>query len=193
MKTSPDQARLALADATAQRILLHERIMEPPVPVKELLKQYAVVSPFEHPTEMSFCLEQDSIWYVFINSKLSKRSPSFIHAHEMGHLFMNHLHFDNTRLTTPQFQLLKHEADHFAENLLMPADWIRSACGHGKSVNEDSLVALVEMFSVSPDTMKNRLQHLGIHFNPLSHDSYKMDGNNPSHNANDDPHLPCHH
>jgi len=106
---------------------------------------------------------------------------------------MNHLHFDNTRLTAPQFQLLKHEADHFAENLLMPADWIRSACDRSNSVNEYSLAALVERFSVSPDTMKNRLQHLGIHYKPLSHDSCKMDGNYSSHNPNGDPHLPSHH
>ena len=182
MKTPPDQARLALAEATAQMILLHERIMEPPVPVKELLEQYAVVSSFDHPSEMSFCLEQDSIWYVFINSKLSKRSLSFIQAHEMGHLFMKHLLFDNTHLTTQQFQLLKLEADHFAENLLMPADWIRSACV-GNSVNEYSLATLVDKFSVNPDTMINRLQHMGIHFNPLSDNAPTLGENHSLQNA----------
>ena len=182
MITPPDQARLALAEATAQMILLQERIMEPPVPVKELLEQYAVVSSFDHPTEMSFCLEQDSIWYVFINSKLSKRSLGFIQAHEMGHLFMKHLLFDNTHLTTQQFQLLKLEADHFAENLLMPADWIRSACVDN-SINEYSLDTLVERFSVNADTIKNRLQHMGIRFNSLSDNAPTLGENQSLQNA----------
>lgn len=161
MNTPPDQPRLALAEARAQKLLLGERILKPPVPVRELLEQFAIVCPFDHQREPSFCLEQDLIWYVFINSNISERSVSFIQAHEMGHLFMDHLGIDRTSLTEPQFQVLKREADHFAYNLLIPENWLRSACD-GNCVKESGVAYLAGMYSVTPATMKNRLRHLGI-------------------------------
>lgn len=165
MLTPPEHPRLALVEATVQKILLREQIMKPPVPVKDLLEQFAIVCPFEHQSEPSFCLEQDSIWYVFINSKISAHSVGFIQASEMGHLFMNHLTFDNGNLTAPQFQLMKLEADHFANNLLMPEAWIRSACGNN-CVDEPAAARLAKLFSVTQTTMNNRLRHLEIHCGP---------------------------
>lgn len=162
MKTPPVQPRLALAESLAQKLLLRERIKEPPVPVKELLEQYAVVHSFEHQSELSFCLEQDSIWHVFINSSLSKQSVSYIQAHEMGHLFMKHLEFDPTRLTPTQFQLLNHEADHFANNLILPAPWLHAACVE-TCVNDSIAACLARLFKVTPATMNRRLHDLGIH------------------------------
>ena len=70
MKTPPDSPRLALAEEKAQLLLHREQITLPPVPAKELLEQYAILHSFDHPTEKSFCLELDSIWHVFINSKI---------------------------------------------------------------------------------------------------------------------------
>ena len=161
MKTPPDLPRLALAEEYAQNLLLRERITKPPVPVKELLDQYAIVCPFEHPSELSFCLEQDSIWYVFINSKISEHSVSFIRAYEMGHLFLNHLRFDPSDLTASQFSAMKLEADHFANNLLIPEDWIRLLC-LGNFVNESDVDELAKLFSVTPATLVKRLLALQI-------------------------------
>ena len=161
MKTPPDQARLALAEATAQMILLHERIMEPPVPVKELLEQFAIVHPFDHQAEPSFCLEHDLIWEVFINPSLSKHSISFIQAHVMGHLLMNHLHYYSTPLTPAQHQLLNQEADHFANSLLIPELWLHAVC-EKNHLNESVAACLSGVFHVTTTTMKNRLRHLGI-------------------------------
>jgi Zn-dependent peptidase ImmA (M78 family) len=171
----PDNPRLALAASRAQELLLSERIMEPPVPVKELLEQYAIIHPFDHPTKLSYSLEQDLIWQVFLNNNIPEQLVSYVQAHEMGHLFMHHLEYDFTLLTPAQFQLLDCEADHFAYNLITPAEWIHSTCGCSRSVNEYTLAALAQMFSVSPDTMKNRLRYLGIPYKPFSFDSRDMD------------------
>ena len=161
MKTPPDRPRLVLAEAYAQKLLLRERIIKPPVPVNELLEQFAIVCSFEHPHELSFCLERDSIWYVFINSKISEHSVSFIQAHEMGHLFLNHLLFDQSRLTGPQFHAMKLEADHFANSLLIPEVWLRESCV-SNCVSESDVAELAKLFSVTQVTLVNRLLDLRI-------------------------------
>ena len=183
----PDHPRLALAESLAQKILRRERITEPPVPVKELLEQYAIVHPFDHQTELSFCLEQDSIWQVFINSNISEQSVSYIQAHEMGHLLMNHLEFDATRLTPAQFQLLNREADHFAHNLIIPEPWLREACVE-ICVNDSVTACLARLFKVTPATMNGRLHNLGIHRGFDSHNWRRLYRNSLLHDADDTSH-----
>ena len=187
MKTPPDLPRLALAEEYAQNLLLRERITKPPVPVKELLEQYAIVCPFEHQSELSFCLEQDSIWYVFINSKISEHSVSFIQAYELGHLFLNHLRFDPSDLTASQFSAMKLEADHFANNLLIPKDWLRLLC-LGNFVNESDVDELAKLFSVTQATLVNRLLALHINCGFDAHNWLSLHEQTPLQNAKEHPH-----
>lgn len=191
MKKPPDKPRLALAESLAQKLLRRERIMEPPVPVKELLEQYAIVHPFYHRTELSFCLEHDLIWEVFINGSLSKQSISFIQAHVMGHLFMNHLAFDPASLNPAQHQLLEQEADHFANNLLIPDPWLRAACAIS-FLNESVTACLSRLFNVTTTTMNNRLRQLEIHCGFDFHNWRQLYGISLLHDADDPFHSLLH-
>ena len=188
MKTPPDHPRLALAEATAQRILLRERIIKPPVPVKELLEEIAFVSSFEHKSELSFCLEHDSIWYVFINSKISEHSISFIQAHEMGHLFMKHLLIDRNRLTALQYLILDCEADHFAKNMIIPADWLRLMCA-SNCVSESDVAELAKLFLVTQATLVDRLLDLEINCGFDVHNWRALHRQTPLQHAKEHPNL----
>ena len=161
MKTPPDSPRLALAEEKARLLLHREQITLPPVPAKELLEQYAILHSFDHPTEKSFCLELDSIWHVFINSKISRHSETYLYAYELGHLILGHLFYNKPDLTPEQYQAMAREAEHFADNLLMPEGWVRNAC-NDKIAGESAAACLSGLFRISRETMEKRLHRLGI-------------------------------
>ena len=161
MKTPPDSPRLALAEEKARLLLHREQITLPPVPAKELLEQYAILHSFDHPTEKSFCLELDSIWHVFINSKISRHSVTYLYAYELGHLILGHLFYNKPDLTPEQYQAMAREAEHFADNLLMPEGWVRNAC-NDKIAGESAAACLSGLFRISRETMEKRLHRLGI-------------------------------
>ena len=162
MGTPPEHARLALARREASFLLLYEEILKPPVPVEELLEQFAKVHFFTERPEEVFCLEHDKIWQVYIDMNISKECANYTRAHELGHLRMGHLRIDLKKLTDWQVLQLKLEADYFAYNLLIPEDWTFSAC-QGNVVNEATVAYLAKLFSVSRDIMRIRLHQLGIY------------------------------
>ena len=162
METPPPQPRLVLAEKVALDLLRREEILKPPVPVHDLLKQFSDVSAYANLSDQSFCCEEHSIWHVCINRWLIQRSLNYTEAHNLGHLLLNHLHFDLSRLTPSQIELLNIEANHFADNLLMPEAWICSACQKMK-LNELTAHSLASLFAVTDKTMDYRLHNLGIY------------------------------
>ena len=162
MESPPYHARLTLVETTAQNVLMGARIQEPPVPVKNLLEQYADVHLFDDAFERGFCFEKNSICHVYINRSIGMEYDSYIRAHELGHLLLNHLQIDQTHLTETQLQQLKREADYFADCLLMPAEWVRSAC-RNHWIDFFLVHKLKRVFSVSYVTMNRRLHDLGMY------------------------------
>lgn len=168
MKTPPESPRLALAATLAKKLLAREQILEPPVPATELLEQFASIHPLFSQTEQCFFLEYDRIWQVYITPNFSTQKLNFTEAHILGHLFLNHLDFDPRALTREQYQVLDLEADHFANNLIMPESWLRAACAN-PNANDPHSAYLSSLFNVTAATMNNRMHQLGIHRGDDSH------------------------
>ncbi|GGJ59836.1 hypothetical protein CDQ92_02145 [Sphingopyxis bauzanensis] len=109
---------------------------------------------------------------VVVNAKHSEVRQRFTIAHEIAHLMLHEgeeVHVDSAfrvNLRDPRSGTAENieevEANAFAANLLMPAEWIRKALvGTWIDVNDDSEVArLADVFAVSPQAMLIRLTNL---------------------------------
>lgn len=109
---------------------------------------------------------------VIVNAKHSDVRQRFTVAHEIAHLVLHRgeeVHVDSAflvNLRDPRSGTAENieevEANAFAANLLMPADWVRRALGETwLDVNDDSEVArLAETFQVSLQAMLIRLTNL---------------------------------
>ena len=99
--------------------------------------------------------------YIFLNRDMVPGRDRFTFAHELGHIKMNHLDIDQSKITAFHEPKLRQEANYFAACLLMPEDWIRSDCG-SSTISLDMLRDLVQVYDVSWEAMTNRLHELDI-------------------------------
>lgn len=161
MHLPPLRARLTLVELTVRNILIEANITAPPVPVKDLLEQSAVVCWYNDEFEEGFCVMKGETPYVFLNKNIINGRDKFTFAHELGHLKMGHVFIDQSRITTWHERHIRREADYFAACLLMPEAWIRDAVG-SDMISCDHVRGLVQMFGVSYEAMHNRLDELGL-------------------------------
>jgi Zn-dependent peptidase ImmA (M78 family) len=113
---------------------------------------------------------------IGVNARQAQTRQRFSIAHELGHLRMHpgdKVFIDQTVCINVRDQVSSQvtdreeiEANAFADELLMPAGWVRrevDRLGGGPWPGEDALIAdLARRFGVSRQAMEHRLMHLGI-------------------------------
>ena len=161
MVNPPNHARLALAEIASRKVLLESNISGPPVSAKYLLTRYAKVHWFADDEEEGFCVEHAGRFHAFLNSTMAPNRGNFKYGHELGHLVLNHLRINQSRMDMVAATLVKQEANHFSATLLMPDDWVQKYATD-LSQNKRNLKKLSRLFNVPPEAMEKRLYELGI-------------------------------
>lgn len=155
---------------TATQMLLDKhKISRPPIPMRVLVKQYAKLYYFDETLdpdfadESGFTIYQDMSYSIYINRGVAEGRDNFTLAHELAHIVLHHLeYFDPNVASNSIIQLLDKEADIFASNLLMPADWITNACKFCPPQNASNIAKLKNMFGVSWQALIIRLHILNL-------------------------------
>lgn len=109
---------------------------------------------------------------IVVNDRHPSARQRFTVAHEIGHLVLHrgvNVHVDsgfrynfrNPRSATAE-DIEEVEANAFAANLLMPAEWLRNDVGaHTLDLNDETEIsALAEKYQVSPQALLIRLSTL---------------------------------
>ena len=161
MQSPPLRIRSTLVSMTARNILFEAEIKEPPVPAKLILDRYAVVHWFMDDYEEGFCLKHAGENHIYLNRKMVKGRDNYTYGHELGHVVLGHLDYDEKTLTNSHISKIKREADYFASCLLMPDEWLYKICD-GRHLCLKSLSYLVNKFDVSWEAMSIRLDQLKI-------------------------------
>ena len=118
------------------------------------------------PAEVSGQLVRDGVatmGKIYLNRSESVTRRTFTCAHEIGH-WVDRQHHDDKEYAFVDYRDASQKpdeaeewyADHFAANLLMPADEFNELCGLNFSVSE-----LAYYFAVSPAAVRVRLRSLG--------------------------------
>jgi len=103
---------------------------------------------------------QNGRWIITVNASEPLPRQRFTICHELKHA-IDHRHHDVLYRSTPgQSAEVAAElaADTFAACLLMPKRWVKRAWNDGHQRISD----LADLFSVSPQAMRRRLEHLGL-------------------------------
>jgi len=154
--------------AAAYRLLESQGVKTPPVPVKEIAREIGIIvleRPFED--EVSAVLVRSKRFIVIaVNEAQVHERKRFSVAHELGHAVLGHadrlyVEFVAPELLppqTPQRADDEREANWFASDLLMPAEWVRV---DWKRLKGD-LAKMAKRYEVSEQAMWIRLQHLNL-------------------------------
>ena len=145
----PEQPRYERTMRAAKAFLKQERITEFPIDVFEIARRngWVLVSYSDLMDSLKVNLNavihrmgsrdgatfrQHGLYFIAYNDRV--KSPGrirFTIAHEIGHIYLNHLvHFERTRITrlglTPsEMEVLENEADCFARNVLSPSTIVK--------------------------------------------------------------------
>ena len=170
---------MAKADAEAANLLRNSGIIKPPVDVDGLARQLGAEVTLEAlDSEVSGVLYRlpDRL-VIAVNEDHAQTRRRFTIAHELGHLrlhqgrplIVDHLVRARVSLRDTKSSLATEreeiEANRFAANLLMPAEFIHSVVGREarRRLDETSTIeGLAKMFGVSPQAMEFRLINLGL-------------------------------
>lgn len=151
--------------------LLEEHgVTMPPVPVKRLVKSYARLFYFNSNMDPDFAqetgftvLRNDNKYDVYLNGELVVGRDCFTLAHELGHIMLKHLlFFEPYYLDVNLHHYLDREADQFATELLMPANWIKAACRFTTPTSSKNIGRLKNIFGVSWQALMIRLDQLSL-------------------------------
>ncbi len=158
----PERPRYLLVKAAVKQELERHGQCSPPVEVERLVARMAKIILFDHDTCDGWTSYQDGKYTVHLNRRFASDGRGrWTLAHELGHIVLGHFRdFPTHMLHKREEGVLEREADIFARELLMSAEWVRTyvhppcdarALGHYK-----------EMFGVSWEALKLRLDELGI-------------------------------
>mgnify|MGYP001593276259 CR=1 FL=1 len=135
---------------------------------EDVLKITVVPHPFTNEISGVF-FKKDGKLFIGVNSTHNDKRNRFTIAHEIGHYLLHAgeaLHYDDSSklpLVAAYFRSdnvaneVEREANHFAAELLMPAELIAKCV----EANIKSTTALAERFNVSEQAMTYRLVNLG--------------------------------
>ena len=171
-KEIQDRVQVDLSDlrpyAAALKLLKDQGIQKPPVDVRAIAENIGIAveeQPFED--EISAILVRGQRFTaIVVNSSQSSQRKRFSIAHELGHAVLGHadrlyVEFVAPELLTPfspQRANDEREANWFAADLLMPADWVRRDWKRLKG----NLKHMANRYQVSEQAMWVRLQHLNL-------------------------------
>ena len=154
---------------SSQDFLARHFITQPPVPIKALVKQHAKLNYFDatmdpdFDEEAGFTVLEGKSYFVYLNRGLIEGRDKFTLAHELGHIVLHHLKFFDPNILSPlMLRALDQDADKFAANILMPADWVTAACNFNPPVTPGNINQLRCLFGVSWNALMIRLDELGI-------------------------------
>ena len=159
--------RYRLTERKANELLHKHGVEHPPVPVEELAVAMGISLRFEPFTgEMSGLLHRTSGGATIgVNSAHASTRQRFTVAHELGHYLLHNdeLHVDegflfrDARAATATHEQ-EIEANQFAANLLMPAEFLRREDVNVLDVEHaDAVRELAEKYGVSVQAMTLRL------------------------------------
>lgn len=145
----------------AKNLLKDYRIKKPPTNV-DLLASKLKIEVIYHDLnniEFSFSIKDKDKYYVILVISGSYGRDRWTLAHEIGHIILNHYELYRVdtiyedRLSEEERYILDREADIFAEELLMPSEWV----ARNKSLGIDNLK---DVFEVSKEAISVRLKKI---------------------------------
>ena len=151
-------SRKLLIENSAGNLLTKAGITEPPTPIYRLLEISAKYL-YNDDIERGFCFQNEWERHVHIKNKTTKEQNLYPLARYIGHQMLNHELMDPTELTEAVIRRKRDEADYYADCLLMPADWLRSAAPGGVVTPAD-FRRLALLYCVPQDIMDRRLRDL---------------------------------
>ena len=172
--------RYNLAKRNARQLLTQSGVTSAPVPLDRLAAEIGArirYEPFpgENLSGMAY-RQPDGQRFIGVNALHSKRRQRFTIAHEIAHLVLHQqedLHIDEafpidfrTERSSLAIDDKEIEANQFAAELLMPAEWILNDVSERHIDFESDNEAITELaakYDVSVQSMTIRLSALGTH------------------------------
>jgi Zn-dependent peptidase ImmA (M78 family) len=170
----------AVVRQRAQGVLANQGVHRPPIKVESLARRLglAIVQADLDDGVSGVLVRDGSDTYICVRRRDPRIRRRFTVAHEIGHFVLEHqfaasrhVHVDRERQVLQRgpaastgLDPLEVEANQFAAELLMPADWVRtevSALGDPPLSDRD-VETLAKGFDVSVQAMLHRLDSLRL-------------------------------
>lgn len=149
------------AEARVAERFLHRRGLTPPVPVEDLVREFADVETAQFPGDWDALLLQvrDERPQVILSADgaSNPRRRRFTLAHELGHLLIPwslgtaFCHADgSSRISDELIGTLEAEANRFAAELLVPRRWLLTRIDHTSNISARDFADIAVEADVSP-------------------------------------------
>lgn len=164
MRMVPVRVRKSMVRQLSYQILNKYNIIEPGVPIREILKDYARVFYYDGDQsagrqESGFCIYDGESYRVYLNRNSCAGRGHFSHAHELGHIVTRHLiDYDIKNLSESQIKLIDREADLFSVHIMMPEHTMRKYVD--APLNISTIGYYKDLFNVSWEAFGRRLIEL---------------------------------
>lgn len=150
-----------IGELQAYRLLELARLWQPPVPSSLIVELPRITVRCDVDLPVSGSTQWlNGRWLITLNGSEPPARQRFTLAHELKHV-IDHRHrevlYGDSRELAVDARV-EHAADHFAACLLMPKRWVKRSWGDGRQ----RISELSELFDVSPQAMRVRLEHLGL-------------------------------
>lgn len=158
----PQRPRYSLIEKLAKQELQRHGQKAPPVEVERMVARVATITLFDHDTCDGWTTFQGGRYTVYLNRALAASGRGrWTLAHELGHIVLGHFcDFPLDNLRQGEESVLDREADVFARELLMPAEWVTDYVQ--PPCDAKALRRYKEMFGVSWEALILRLDELRI-------------------------------
>jgi len=146
----------------AEKALATIGCTEAPVPIKEVASKFNLeVIEFEFPDSFSGVLKKERR-VIGVNKKHHNVRKRFTIAHELGHFLLGHNIADEQDILDDDFDKPIHkekEANIFASQILMPANWVKNDVAKNGKID---LKQLASKYEVSEQAITIRLLELNL-------------------------------
>lgn len=146
----PLKPRYTFATKVAQTLLTETNISQAPIPLEKILKYLEInLMEYDFPKKVSaVLLKEGGLLVAGVNKNHHPNRRRFSIAHEIGHYKLGHhidLIMDTEEISEGRFDtthenvLLEQEANHFASELLMPNDLLKTDFSQTKDAKQIAL------------------------------------------------------
>lgn len=158
----PKMVREEIARAKAKHLLRELSIKHPPIIPTAIAQNLGIIVHYHcvEDIDFSFSFKTKGQHAICIYLSGNKGRDNWSAAHELGHIVLGHYELYSVdtvieeRLTNQERYILDREADVFAEELLMPYEWIM------KERERKDLEYIQNLFQVSNQALSIRLASL---------------------------------
>jgi len=165
MEENKQGARIKGAHSSAKTLLKNAGVTGFPVRIRDLVP--SIISDYPtikfHNTDRlpssvyALTYKEDGNVDIAFNNTVSLNRQKFSFAHELGHLYMGHVH-GGSGIDFDSANQAEVEANEFAAELLMPRATLRKVLKDNPTTMND----LVAMFEVSEEALWWRVQKTGL-------------------------------